>query len=90
MRAMSLNFLVIDWCWVSVFRSTVSTNIEQLVFKYFPEEIDEVLQSATVSQKSNLGDINYILTVYVYCMLKNTKEIYSEYASENNLSKSKK
>ncbi len=81
---------VIDWCWVSVFRSTVSTNIEQLVFKYFPEEIDEVLQSATVSQKSNLGDINYILTVYVYCMLKNTKEIYSEYASENNLSKSKK
>lgn len=81
---------VIDWCWVSVFRSTVSTNIEQLVFKYFPEEIDEVLQSAAVSQKSNLGDINYILMVYVYCMLKNTKEIYSEYALENNLSKSKK
>lgn len=63
-------------------RRIIRNIVDKHTYKYFPEEIEEIIEGNRGSEKGEKG-INCILTSYVYCLVKNIGEIYSEYKYES-------
>ena len=63
-------------------RRIIRNIVDKHTYKYFPEEIEEIIGGNRGSEKGEKG-VNCILTSYVYCLVKNIGEIYSEYKYES-------
>lgn len=63
-------------------RCIIRNIVDKHTYKYFSGEIEEIIEGNRDSEKGQKG-VDCILTAYVYCLIKNIGEIYSEYKYES-------
>lgn len=63
-------------------RCIIRNIVDKRTYKYFSGEIEEMIEGNRGSDKGQNG-VDCILTSYVYCLIKNISEIYSEYKYES-------
>lgn len=63
-------------------RCIIRNIVDKRTYKYFSGEIEEMIESNRGSEKGQNG-VDCMLTSYVYCLIKNISEIYSEYKYES-------
>ena len=63
-------------------RRIIRNIVDGHTYKYFSGEIEEIIEGDQDSKNGQKG-INCVLTAYVYCLIKNIGEIYSEYKYES-------
>ena len=63
-------------------RCIIRNIVDKRAYKYFSGEIEEMIEGNRGSEKGQNG-VDCMLTSYVYCLIKNIGEIYSEYKYES-------
>lgn len=63
-------------------RRIIRNIVDGHTYKYFSREIEEITEGDQDSKNGQKG-VNCVLTAYVYCLIKNIGEIYSEYKYES-------